>query len=98
MKTTLVIALSLFACGKSKPSGVACDATAVNALAASLDKANGLNVDLQDAKIKADIATATKEITGKKFAFTGCKFSGQGNDEVWFAAPTGTRTSRLPAT
>jgi len=92
MKTTLLIALSLFACKSKHIDAVACDATAVNALAANLDKANGIGVDLQDPKNKADIANATKDLTGKKFAFTGCKFSMQGNDEVSFTASNGDKS------
>src|SRR5450432_1680342 len=95
MKTTLLaIAVSLSACGKSKSSAVACDATATNALAASLDKANGTHLGnaYDDPKNKADMAAATKELTGKKFAFTGCKFDGQGNDMVSFTASNGDKS------
>jgi hypothetical protein len=74
-------------CGKSKHiDGVACDTKAVGALAASLDKANGIGVDLTNAKVKADIEAATKEVIGKTFAFDGCKFQSQGNDVVSFSA------------
>ena len=74
-------------CGNSKhAAGVACDSKAVSGLAGKLDKANGLNVDLADAKVQADIDAATKEVVGKKFAFDGCKFKSQGNDMVTFSA------------
>jgi hypothetical protein len=91
MKTNLwismVAALAFAGCGKSKhAAGVKCDAKAIGELAATLEKANGYNVDLTNDKVKADIATASKAITGKTFAFDGCKFSSQGNDIVTFSA------------
>ena len=72
---------------------VACDAAAINALEKKLAMANGLNVDLQDKKVQAEIEAAKADIAGKRFAFTGCTFGSQGNDEVAFGA-TGTE-SRL---
>jgi hypothetical protein len=94
MKNTLLLSLALVAgCHSSKHAdGVACDAKAVKALAGSLDQANGIGLDLQDAKVKTDIAAATKELTGKTYAFTGCKFSSQGNDVVSFSASDGDKS------
>jgi len=85
---SMVAALAFGAgCGKSKHAdGVKCDAKAIGALAASLDKANGMNVDLGSDKVKAEIAAAAKDLTGKQFAFDGCKFHSQGNDLVTFSA------------
>ena len=73
----------------AKTTPVACDAAAITALGQSLDKANGLNVDLSDNKVQAEIEAAKANIIGKRFAFTGCTFARQGNDEVTFSA-TGT--------
>ena len=59
-KYMIVAVMALGAgCGKAKKAeGVKCDAKAVDALAASLDKANGINVELTD-KVKADMAVAS---------------------------------------
>ena len=78
-------------CGKSaaKTQAAPCDAKTIAELAANLDKANGIGVDLTDEKVKADIATAKAAITGKHLAFTGCAFHSQGNDVVSFAEAGG---------
>lgn len=68
---------------------VACDAKAIEALANTLNKANGLNVERGDPAVEAEIDAAKARILGEAFAFTGCTFSMQGNDEVTFGA-TGT--------
>lgn len=85
-----VLLLSVAACGKSskKFDGVPCDDKALADLAASLDKANGIGVNLADDAVKADIEKAKAALIGKKYAFTGCKFSSQGNDEVSFTSFT----------
>jgi len=92
---SMVAALAFGAgCGKSKHAdGVKCDAKAIGALAASLDKANGIGVDLTNDKVKAEIAAAAKDVTGKTFAFDGCKFHSQGNDTVSFSAADSDRPS-----
>ncbi|MEO8554535.1 MAG: hypothetical protein ABI678_31380 [Kofleriaceae bacterium] len=87
--------LALAACGKGGGThidGVACDAKAVGDLAAKLDMASGINVDLTNEKVKADIAAAKKDVMGKTFAFTGCKFQSQGNDQVSFASSDGSKS------
>lgn len=95
MTTTLrsaICALLIAGCSSSsgpKIEGPPCDAKALAALDASLDKANGINVDLSDAKVQAEIAAAKSSVTGTKVAFTGCTFRSQGNDEVSFGALTG---------
>jgi len=97
MKHALWISVLAFAaCGKGGKhiDGVACDAKAVGDLAAKLDLASGVNVDLTNEKIKADIAAAKKDVMGKAFAFTGCKFQSQGNDQVSFASTDGTKSIR----
>ena len=86
-----LLAVSAAACSKTadsapKAKGVACDAAAITSLAQSLDKANGLRVDLSDKAVQAEIEAAKASILGKRFAFTGCTFASQGNDEVSFGA------------
>src|SRR3954467_3406347 len=94
MKTLVIAMFSLAACGKGGKhiDGVACDAKAVGDLAAKLHLASGVNVDLTNDKIKADIAAAKKDVMGKTFSFTGCKFESQGNDQVRFASADGTKS------
>lgn len=92
MKNALWISLLFVAACGSKGKhidGVACDAKAVGDLATKLDMASGINVDLQDKKVQADIEAAKKDVMGKTFAFTGCKFESQGNDQVNFASADG---------
>ena len=94
MKTTsllTVLALSFVACGKSsgKAEGVPCDAKALAALSAELEKANGFGLNIADEKIKKDVDAAKAAVLGKHYAFTGCTFVSQGNDEVGFGAATG---------
>jgi hypothetical protein len=72
-----------------KANYVSCDAAAIAALDAELDKANCLNVDLSDKAITDACAATAKQVTGKTYAFKGCTFSSQGNDQVSFGA-TGT--------
>lgn len=97
-KTTHVLSIAFVvaaaACGKGgdgapKANYVACDAAALAALDADLDKANCVNVDLTKKEITDACAAKAKEITGKTYALKGCTFSSQGNDEVSFGA-TGT--------
>lgn len=97
MKHALWISFLAFAaCGKGSKhiDGVACDAKTIGDLAAKLDLASGVNVDLTNDKIKADIAAAKKDVMGKTFAFTGCKFQSQGNDQVSFASSDGAKSIR----
>lgn len=92
-----ITVLAVAACGKGGGKhidGVACDAKAIGDLAAKLDLASGINVDLTNDKVKADIAAAKKDIMGKTFAFTGCKFTSQGNDQVSFSSPDGAKELR----
>jgi len=94
MKTTSLItllAISLAGCGTSskKAAGVPCDAKALAALSAELDKANGIGLNIADEQIKKDVDAAKAAVLGKHYAFTGCTFASQGNDEVGFGAATG---------
>ncbi len=92
MKHVLLLVLAVAACGKSKHiDGVACDAKAVGDLATSLDLASGMGVDLTSDKVKADIEKAKAAVIGKTFAFTGCKFGSQGNDQVELASADGSK-------
>jgi len=80
------------ACSKAsagKAASVPCDDKAIAALAADLDKANGIGVELSDTKAQAEIAKAKTALTGKQIAFTGCTFQGQGNDVVSFGSSSG---------
>jgi len=70
------------------PTFEPCEA-AFSKLAADLDKANCLNVDLGDKSITDACEAMKTQITGKRYALRGCTFSSQGNDEVSFGA-TGT--------
>lgn len=93
MKTSsliVLLALSLAACSKSKKAeGVPCDAKALAALAAELDKANGNGLNIADEKIKKDVDAAKAAVVGKHYSFIGCTFASQGSDEVGFASATG---------
>ena len=71
----------------SKANYVPCEAAAFDALEADLTKANCFNVDLTDKAITDACEAMKKQITGKTYAFKGCTFSSQGNDEVSFGAP-----------
>lgn len=99
-KTSHVVAITLLvgaaaACGKGdkaaesapKANYVPCEAAAFDALTADLEKANCLNVDLTDKAITDACEAMKKQISGKTYAFKGCTFSSQGNDEVSFGAP-----------
>lgn len=77
------------ASGAPKANYVPCEAAAFDALEAALAKANCLDVDLTDKAITDACEAKKQEITGKTYAFKGCTFSSQGNDEVSFGA-TGT--------
>lgn len=87
----VLLVLLVAGCSSSSPKidGPPCDAKAIAALDASLDMANGINVDLTKAGVQAEIAAAKAKVTGTKVAFTGCMFRSQGNDEVSFGAVTG---------
>ncbi len=92
MNLALISIVAMAGCGKSKGAdAVACDVKALTTLSADLDKANGAHLDLTKDSVKADTAAAAKAITGKKYAFTGCSFFGQGNDAVSFS-PAGAET------
>ena len=65
---------------------VACDGKTIKALAATLDMANGIRVDFDDAKAMAEVERAKAKLAGKTFAFTGCTFKRQGNEQVTFGA------------
>jgi len=73
----------------AKPAFAPCDAASVAALAADLDKANCLEVDLSKKALTDACKAKERQITGKTYAFKGCTFAGQGNDVVSFGA-TGT--------
>jgi hypothetical protein len=91
MKTSLVVVLVALipACKSSDASSqadsVPC-ATGAAELAKRLTLANGYNLDLQKPDVQKQIAAAKTELIGKRFAFEGCAFKSQGNDEVSFAA------------
>jgi hypothetical protein len=94
MKTTsliMLLALSLAACGTSskKAEGVPCDLAALAALSAELNKANGIGLNIADDNIKKEVDAAKAAVLGKHYAFIGCTFVSQGNDEVGFGAATG---------
>ena len=92
MKTLLLLVLALSlplaACTSSNASAPAnaepCD-PAATAFAKRLSTANGLGMDLTDAKTQPAIDAAKKGLAGTKVAFKNCAFSGQGNDIVSFA-------------
>jgi hypothetical protein len=96
-----VLALALVACGKSKadskveaktaapsapsaPAPVPCTAEAIDALAKGLHEGSGFGMDRS--KESATIEAQMQALLGKTFAFTGCTFKRQGNQEVTFAA------------
>jgi hypothetical protein len=91
--TTSILAclllVSISGCGKSASKGGPCDPKPIAELAASLDQANGIGVDLTDKTKQAEIAKAKASLTGKHFAFTGCTFDMQGNDTVSFKDKAG---------
>jgi hypothetical protein len=69
-----------------------CEAATITKLAADIDQANCVNVDLSDKAITDACEAVKTKITGKRYALKGCTFAGQGNDEVRFGA-TGTDAS-----
>lgn len=96
-----VLALALTACGNSKadskvetkaeakaaapaPAAVPCTAEAIDALAKGLHEGSGFGMDRE--KDSAAIEAQKQALLGKTFAFTGCTFKRQGNDQVTFAA------------
>jgi len=69
------------------PPAVPCDGPEMAELQKQMNLANGIGVDYSDAKAaEATKATAAASINGKRYAFTGCAFSKQGNAAVSFAA------------
>ena len=85
----LYACLFLVACkssdAKQSADAVPCAPGAAD-LAKQLDAANGLGMDLTDAKTQPAIDAAKAKVESKRFAFKDCKFSSQGNDTVSFAA------------
>ncbi len=96
------LALALAACGNSKadstveakgeskaaapvgPAAVPCTAEAIEALAKGLHVGSGFGMDRS--KEAATIEAQKQALLGKSFAFTGCTFRRQGNDQITFAA------------
>lgn len=70
---------------------VPCDAKALDALSADLDRANGHGVDLTVDGAKARIDEAKHALLGKAYALAGCTFKNQGNDQVTFSAAGSTQ-------
>ena len=88
MKNSLYLVLFLVACKSSDANtanAVAC-ATAAPELGKQLELANGVGLDLTDAKSQPAIDAAKKAIMGKKLAFKDCAFGSQGGDSVSFGA------------
>jgi hypothetical protein len=83
-----VLSLAAAACSKASgaPAGVPCDAKAIEELSKNLDTANHLGVDLTDKKLEKEGNDMAAKLKGKRYSFKGCKFAGQGNDEVEFGA------------
>lgn len=91
MKNTQIIAclfLALAAC-KSSDAGQSSSATpcetGIPELEKLLDRASGIGKTTSDPNVQKEIEAAKKSLVGKRFAFKGCKFSGQGGDSVSFA-------------
>ncbi len=80
----LVVAAVMPACKSSdarNAEGVPCATSAIEQFSTRLSAANGWgNLG------KPELAAAKVELTGKRFAFDGCVFTSQGNDQVSFAA------------
>lgn len=79
------IVLAVPACKSSDASNAVPCAPGASELAAKLSLADGFGLDLSKPENEKKLAAVKAEIIGKKFAFEGCFFKGQGNDEVWFA-------------
>jgi hypothetical protein len=90
---TIVLATAAGCSKKSSSSSSAkaapCDPDAVKALAANLELANGMGIDLTEKGSDAKIASAKAAVMGKEIAFSGCTFDSQGNDIVAFGPSTG---------
>lgn len=84
MKTALVLLVACTACKSSdahNAEDVPCATGALEQFSTRLSAANGWG-----GLGKPELATAKAELTGKRFAFDGCVFKSQGNDQVSFAA------------
>jgi|MudIll2142460700_1097286.scaffolds.fasta_scaffold05584_2 hypothetical protein len=95
MKNITLLFLALAAC-KSSDAGPAADAVpcdpAATELVTRLDAANGMGMEYSDPKRQPAMDAAKAGLDGKRYAFKNCYFSGQGNDEVSFAAADGARS------
>jgi hypothetical protein len=68
----------------SASAPVPCTAEAIDGLAKGLHEGSGFGMDRS--KDSATIEAQKQALLGKTFAFTGCTFKRQGNEEVIFAA------------